>query len=144
MTIRITQAFMLFAATHTWTDKVTSLDIGQFGVPSTYLHAWANQDENCTSYSSHKHLGILERVNEFMDSPNGGGVFGFWSFQDGSKLIISSGKDLTSRERLTLYQPEKVTGPTRPPYPADLVDLSNWPEIRAEPLDLYDSDAGQG
>lgn len=144
MSIRITQAFMLFAATHTWTDKVTSLEINEYGVPSTYLHAWANQDDNCTSYDSYKHLTERERVNEFLSALDGGGAYGFWSFADGSKLIIASGVALTGKDRLVLLQPESPSMKVGETHPATLVDLTNWPEIREERLELYDSDAGQG
>lgn len=135
MSIRVTQAFMLFAATHTWTDKVTSLELEEYGVPSTYLHAWANQDDNCTSYDSYKHLRERERVNEFNSSPDGGGAYGFWSFADGSKLIVSSGLALTGKDRLTLLQPESPSAEIGKTNPATLVDLTNWPEFREEPLE---------
>lgn len=59
-----------------------------------YLHAYCNQDDNCSHYGTHKYVSDADhaKLNKLTNSQPGAGCFGYWRFKDGSTLFAMSNR----------------------------------------------------
>lgn len=85
------QAFAAYAAARLFSELPTKVKLDH--VPSMYVHTVANRSDDCRSYDTHKYVPkrIRQQVDEIFGVPEGSGIYGFWSFKDGSKLYVLCG-----------------------------------------------------